>query len=78
VRVAAAVIAERRSLLGRSHKNRAGELAVGDVLQINDWHLQVINIERDRAIAVLTAEFAFLIHFAQEDLVTVQARADAA
>ena len=57
---------------------RARDLAVGDVLYINDWHLHVITIERERAMAVLTAEFAFLIHFAQEDLVTVQAPADAA
>jgi hypothetical protein len=28
--------------------------------------------------AVLTAEFAFLIHFAYEELLTVQIRADAA
>ena len=56
----------------------ARELTVGDVLHVNDWHLHVIRIERDRAIAVLTAEFAFLIHFAQEDLVQVQARAQAA
>jgi glycogen synthase len=57
---------------------RARDLAVGDIVHINDWHLHVIHIERDRATAVLTAEFAFLIHFAQEDLLTVQARADAA
>ena len=56
----------------------AHDLVAGDVLDINDWRLHVINIERDRAVAVLTAEFAFLIHFAHEDLVTVQARADAA
>jgi len=56
----------------------ARDIAVGDVLLVNDWHLLVIKIERDRATAVLTAEFAFLIHFAQQDQVTVQARADAA
>lgn len=56
----------------------ARDLVVGDVLDLNDWHLHVINIERDLGMAVLTAEFAFLIHFAQEDLVTVQARPDAA
>jgi hypothetical protein len=56
----------------------ARDLAVGDVLHVNDWLLHVIKIERDQAIAVLTAEFAFLIHFTQEDVVNVQARADAA
>jgi len=56
----------------------ARELTVGDVLHVNDWHLHVIKIERDRAMAVLTAEFAFLIHFVLEDLVDVQARAQAA
>ena len=56
----------------------AYDLAVGDVLQINDWQLHVINIERDQAVAVLTAEFDFLIHFAPEDIVHVQARAQAA
>jgi len=56
----------------------ARDLVVGDVLDINDWRLHVINIERDQAMAVLTAEFAFLIHFAHEDLVSVQPRAAAA
>ena len=56
----------------------ARDLVVGDVLDINDWHLHVINIERDQGMAVLTAEFAFLIHFTQQDLVIVQARTDAA
>lgn len=56
----------------------ARDLAVGDVLHINDWQLHVINIERDQAMAVLTAEFAFLIHLAHEDFVTVQPRAAAA
>ncbi len=56
----------------------ARDLAVGDLLYVNDWHLHVLRIERDQAVAVLTAEFAFLIHFAQDDVVTVQARADAA
>jgi hypothetical protein len=56
----------------------ARDLAVGDILHINDWHLHVTNVERDHAMAVLTAEFAFLIHFAPEDIVEVQARAQAA
>jgi hypothetical protein len=41
----------------------ARDLAVGDVLHINDWRLHVIHIERGEALAVLTEEFAFLIHF---------------
>jgi glycogen synthase len=56
----------------------ARDLAVGDVLHINDWRLHIIHIERDHAMAVLTAEFTFLIHFGYEDLLTVQVRADAA
>ena len=56
----------------------ARDLTVGDTLQLNDWHLHIIRIERDKAVAVLTAEFGFLIHFAQDDVVTVQARAAAA
>lgn len=56
----------------------ARDLAVGDVLHVNDWHLHVIRIERDRFMAVLTLEFDFLIHFAQDDLVTFRARANAA
>jgi hypothetical protein len=55
----------------------ARNLAVGDILHLNDWRLHVIQIERDQAMAVLTAEFAFLIHFAYEDLLTVQTRVDA-
>ena len=54
------------------------ELAVGDVLHVNDWHLHVIKVEHDKAIAVVTEEFDFLIHFGQADVVTVQARAAAA
>ena len=56
----------------------AHDLAVGDVLHVNDWHLHVVGIDRDRAVAVFTSELGFLIHFAPEDVVTVQARTDAA
>lgn len=56
----------------------ARDIAVGDILQINDWQLHIVRIERDNAIAVLTAEFRFLIHLGQDDLLTVQARAAAA
>jgi hypothetical protein len=48
-------------------------LAVGDILHLNDWQLHIIRIEHDKAVAVLTAEFGFLIHFAQDHFVTVQA-----
>ncbi len=56
----------------------ARDLAVGNILQVNDWHLHILRIERDNAVAVLTAEFGFLIHFGQDDFVTVQACAAAA
>jgi hypothetical protein len=60
-----------------SKKIPARNLAVGDIVHINHWRLHVIQIERDQAMAVLTAEFAFLIHFAYEDLLTVQTPVDA-
>jgi hypothetical protein len=50
----------------------ARELAIGDVFQVNDWHLHVIAVERDAATAVRTAEFEFLLHFIDDDLVDVQ------
>ncbi len=56
----------------------ARDLAVGDILQVNDWQLHTVGIERDNAVAVLTAEFDFVIHFGQDDVVTVQAGAAAA
>ena len=56
----------------------ARDLVVGDVVQLNDWKLHVIRIDRDETIAVLTSEFRFLLHFAPQDVVNVQARAEAA
>lgn len=56
----------------------ARDLAVGDILELNDWLLHVTWVDRDAAVAVLTAELGFLIHFDREDVVTVQARAAAA
>jgi hypothetical protein len=47
------------------------DLRVGDVLQVNDWQLHVISVERDLATAVLTAEFGFLLHFTGDDVVDV-------
>jgi hypothetical protein len=56
----------------------ARDVAVGDILQINDWQLHIVRIERDIAVAILTAELGFLIHFCQDDMVTVLAAAAAA
>jgi hypothetical protein len=56
----------------------ARDLAAGDILQVNDWQLHIVRIERDNAVAVLTAELGFLIHFCQDDVVTVHACAAAA
>jgi hypothetical protein len=57
----------------------ARDVAVGDILQMNDWQLHIVQIERDNAVvAVLTAELGFLIHFCQDDIVTVQASVAAA
>jgi hypothetical protein len=53
-------------------------LAVGDILHVNDWHLHIVRIDVENAVAVLTAEFGFLIHFGQDDVVDVQARSEAA
>ena len=53
---------------------RASELTVGDVMQLNDWQLHVLAIEREVGTAVLTAEFDFLLHFTGADLVQVRGR----
>jgi hypothetical protein len=50
---------------------RAGELAVGDVIQVNDWRLHVVAVEHELATAVLTAEFDFLLHFTRTEPVDV-------
>ncbi|MDQ1749315.1 MAG: hypothetical protein QOE71_371 [Pseudonocardiales bacterium] len=49
----------------------ARELAVGDVIRINDRRLNVVTVEHDIATAVLTAEFDFLLHFTRTDSVDV-------
>ena len=53
-------------------KIRAQDLQVGDVVALHDWTLHVIHVERDLAVAVLTAEFDFLIHFLRDELVSVR------
>ncbi|HEY3715722.1 MAG TPA: hypothetical protein VGL39_14450 [Jatrophihabitantaceae bacterium] len=49
----------------------ARHLVVGDVLRINDWRLHVVAVEHDRATAVLTSEFEFLLHYTRDDSVDV-------
>jgi hypothetical protein len=49
----------------------AAQLATGDILHVNDWHLHVIAVERDLGTAVRTAEFDFLLHFTRDDTVEV-------
>lgn len=44
-------------------------LRAGDVIRLNDWKLHVVVVDHDRATAVLTAEFDFLLHFTQYDSV---------
>jgi hypothetical protein len=56
----------------------AQDLRVGDVLLVNDWRLHVIGVERELAIAVLTVEFGFLLHFTGDDVVDVLQHALAA
>jgi hypothetical protein len=57
---------------------RAQDLAVGEILAINDWNLHVIGVERDSAVAVLTAEFDFLIHFLPDEVVNIRTTLEAA
>jgi hypothetical protein len=56
----------------------ARDIAVGDVLRVNDWQLHVVAVERDLATAVLTVEFGFLLHFTRDDVVDVLKPASAA
>jgi hypothetical protein len=53
----------------------AQDLATGDILNLHDWQLHVTGVDRDRAVAVRTAEFDFLIHFLSDELVDVTASA---
>lgn len=56
----------------------ARDLAVGDVLHVNEWRLHVVRVEHDNAVAVLAAGLDFLIHFGRDEFVTVEGRALAA
>ena len=47
------------------------ELAIGDVIRVNDWQLHVVAVEHDIATAVLTTEFGFLLHFTRDDCVDI-------
>jgi hypothetical protein len=59
-------------------KIRAQDLRAGDVIALHDWTLHVFHVERDLAVAVLTAEFDFLLHFLRDELVDVLERVPAA
>ena len=48
----------------------ARQLAVGDILRVNDWRLHVA-VEREIGTAVLTAEFDFLLHFTRDDMIDI-------
>jgi hypothetical protein len=54
----------------------AGQLATGDILHVNDWHLHVTAIERDLGTAVRTAEFDFLLHFTRDETVNIVTNPD--
>jgi hypothetical protein len=56
----------------------ARDLVDGDVLQLNDWQLQVKAVDRGVKIAVTTTEFDCYLHFQHDDLVQVQRVAAAA
>lgn len=55
---------------------RAHNLAAGDVLAMHDWKLHVLRVERDRSVAVVTAEFPFPLHFPPNDVVNVRRARD--
>jgi hypothetical protein len=57
---------------------RAQDLAVGDILALNDWNLHIIGVERDGAVSVCTAEFDFLIHFLPDEVLSIRAPLKAA
>jgi hypothetical protein len=59
-------------------KVRAQDLRADDVIALHDWTLHVIHVERDLAVAVLTAEFDFSLHFLRDELVNVLKRVPAA
>jgi hypothetical protein len=59
-------------------KIRAQNLKAGDVVALHDWTLHVIYVEHGLAVAVLTAEFEFLLHFQRDELVSVLKRVPAA
>jgi glycogen synthase len=56
----------------------ARDLTVGDIIQVNDWHLHVTSVERATATAIVTTEVSFPIHFADDEFVTIHERAAAA
>ncbi len=47
------------------------QLTVGDTFRLNDWQMRVIAVEHDRATAVLTSEFGFLLHFTRDQTVDI-------
>lgn len=53
----------------------AWQLAIGDVLLVNDWQLHVTAVEHELATAIGTAEFEFLLHFTSDDMVDVVGKA---
>jgi hypothetical protein len=59
-------------------KVRAQDLRADDVIALHDWTLHVIHVERQLAVAVLTAEFDFSLHFLRDELVNVLKRVPAA
>ena len=59
-------------------KIRAQDLRADDVIALHDWTLHVFHVESDLAVAVLTAEFDFLLHFLRDELVDVLERVPAA
>ena len=52
----------------------ARELLVGDAVRVHDWCLHVVAVDYDPEAAVLTAEFAFLLHFGRHEAVEVEHR----
>jgi hypothetical protein len=57
---------------------QARDLTAGDGVELNDWSLHVIAVECEQAVAVMTTELGFAIHFTSDDVVEVRDRLAAA
>jgi hypothetical protein len=59
-------------------KIHAQDLVAGDILVLHDWNLHIVEVERDRGVAMWTAELGFSLHFLRDQVVEVHERLEAA